>query len=158
MFVLARKLRSSAGECTGQVFQKAVLAFCERAGQPAEEYWYAFQVCCDKVKLAEGEDVVEWAVHMAEKQPVVTAPTPLDTKYALVGSIAWHLAGFRRPKPFWFPTDRLAGLLAVNVRTIYRIILLLEKNGVIRCVNSDYSFTKGKSREYAYIGPQPDAA
>src|SRR5262249_8210974 len=54
MFVLARRLRRLAGEAGVEAFQKAVVAFCERARQPAEDYWVAFQVCWGKVKLAEG--------------------------------------------------------------------------------------------------------
>jgi putative DNA primase/helicase len=156
MFVLARRLRSKlAGKWHEDLFQQAVVTFCERAQCPAEDYWYAFQSCWHKAKLAEGEDVVEWAVNMAKQQPVMVADSPLNEKYALVGSVAYHFGEFRKPKPFWFPVKELASLLKATERTVYRVIELLEQRKVIRCVNADYSFTKHRAKEFIYLGPGP---
>jgi hypothetical protein len=157
MFRLARRLRRylAGRSVLGRSFHSAVSAYCQRANQPEEEYWYAFLECWDKAKLAEGEDVVEWSLNMAKRQPAVAAPTPCEEKYALVGSVAYHLAEFRKPRPFWLPVKQIASLLNTHIRTVYRIINRLEADGVIRCVNPEYSYVDSVAREYVYTGPPP---
>jgi hypothetical protein len=44
----------------------------------------------------------------------------------------------------------------VHERTVYRIIELLERAGVVECVNESYSFTQRKrSKEYVFVGAPP---
>jgi hypothetical protein len=156
MFILARKLRLlvSGGAGRPDPFQAAVLAYCERLGQPAEDYWNTFRICWDKAKLAEGESVLDWAANMARERPYMPAG-PLREKYAFVASLAWHLADFRGTKPFWLPLRPIASLLKTNVMSVSRVIDLLEKDRIIRCVKEDYSYTKKKAKEYIFIGPPP---
>lgn len=156
MFVLARRLRSLlAGKTGGGAFEKAVQAYCKAANKNVEDYWFTFLVIWAKVKLAEGENILEWAVNRAVAQPVMLPATALNEKYALMASIAYHLADFRRPKPFWLSGKEIAPLLKMNERTVYRIITLLEQDKVIKCVMSDYSYKKGLAREYLYTGAPP---
>jgi hypothetical protein len=135
MFKLARELLGRLAEkYSVDAFLPIVAAFCERAGQPAEDYWICFQTCFPKVKLAAGEDPTEWALNMARKQPMMTPRHALDEKYALIGSVAHYLADLRKSKPFWFDAQDLARLLNTTQRTINRVIRLLEQDGIIQQV------------------------
>ncbi len=149
-FILARRLRRLADDRPEQ-FEKAVGEFCTRTGQDFDELWYAYLACWDKVKVCEGEDVFAWAAQMAERQPLQFDPA-LRPLYNRVGSVAWHLAGLTYPRPFWLPRERLAPLLGVSAQTACNVIGLLVKNGVLACVDPDYSFTQGKAKEYAFTG------
>jgi hypothetical protein len=73
--------------------------------------------------------------------------------YKAVASIAWHLAVFTGGKPFWLPRERLSSLLKTNAMNVSRVVSLLERYGVIQCVDASYSYTKGKAKEYVFKGP-----
>jgi hypothetical protein len=157
-FELARRLRSLSPTNPEQ-FEEAVRAFCERAGRPFEGFWYAFLDCWDKVRTAEGEDVFAWAAAEAERSPFPLTPCP-GPMYETVASIAYHLSRHTAPGPFFLPLKRLAPLLKVKYpktaseypMTVSRIISLLEKNGVIKCVDNNYSYVKRKAKEYRFVG------
>jgi hypothetical protein len=155
MFLLARKILSRlAGERNVDVeaFQESVLAFCERVGRSAEEYWECFQTCWSKVKLAEGEDLFQWALNMANKEPYMAPKTPLDRLFAQAASVMYHLGEFRKPKSFWITGTTLASLLKIEERRAYRLLDLLQTKEVIKCVNANYSFKKHIAREFVFIG------
>jgi hypothetical protein len=151
-FALARRLRKLA-DSRPERFEEAVRAFCRASGHDFEELWYAFLSCWDKVRLAEGDDVLTWALNAAKERP--SRPSPLlGETYGLVASIAFHLADQAGKEPFWLPRERLAGLLSCSPMTVSRIITLLEKNKVIECVRAEYSFTEGRAKEYRFVGGQ----
>jgi hypothetical protein len=74
-----------------------------------------------------------------------------------VASIAWHLSVVTVER-FWLPRHQLAALLKTRANTICDVVTLLERDGLIRCVDPDYSFTKGKAKEYLFTGPPPAVA
>jgi hypothetical protein len=150
-FHLARRLRQLSADHPEQ-FEPAVAAFCEQAGRPFEELWYAFLHCWPKVRTAEGDDVFAWAARRAVDQPYRPSPA-LGTMYGAVASIAWHLAELTGEKPFWLPRERLASLLNTNAMTVSRVVSLLERHQVVRCVDAGYSYTEGKAKEYVFAGP-----
>jgi putative DNA primase/helicase len=154
-FSLARRLRTLS-EDNPEQFEEAVRAFCLRSERPFEEFWYAFLDCWEKVRTAEGEDVLAWAAKEAKKSPYTPTPCP-GLLYATTASIAFHLSRHTNPEPFLLPVERLAALLEVKyAMTISRIINLLEKDGVIKCVDDNYNYVKGKAKEYIFTGGQPN--
>ena len=72
-------------------------------------------------KLEEGDDILNWAVRRARERPYSTSPCPGE-KYALVASIAYHLAERTRPRPFLLPCKRLAPLRGTSAMTVINII------------------------------------
>ncbi len=150
-FVLARRLRC-VWEGAPEVLEKAVNAFSEAAGYPAEECYLAFLDCWDKVRFREGDDVFAWAAQRAEAEPIQLdyCPTP---KYGFVASMAWHLANYQYPEPFWLPRERLAEVLGTDTSTASRIVSRLVEKGVIVCVREDYSWLGGEARakEYRFV-------
>jgi hypothetical protein len=147
-FQLARRLRTLSADHPEQ-FEQAAKAFCEKAGRPFEEFWYVFLHCWPKVKSAEGEDVFAWAAERATKEEFTPSPC-LGPMYKAVASIAWHLSQFTNVRPIWLPRERLALLLKTNAMTASRVVSLLERNGVLRCVDGNYSYTQGKAKEYVF--------
>ena len=107
-------------------------------------------VAWDKVTLPAGQDVLAWAKEMAERKPVKVARSPGHT-YSLLLSMAYHLSQFTSPKSFFLPVERLAALFQTNLMKISRAIDLMEMRKIIRCVDPNYSFTKKKAKEYAFI-------
>jgi len=150
-FILARRLRRLAGENPEQ-FEGAVALFCEKTGRPFEEFWYAFLVSWPKVRFGEGEDVLTWAYELGKEEPYTPAPC-LGRHYQTVASIAWHLARQAGGKPFWLPRVRIAAVLGVSANTVSDIVTLLEKNGVVKCVDPNYSYLGKKAKEYVFTGP-----
>jgi DNA-binding MarR family transcriptional regulator len=115
--------------------QQYAQAVCQRAGHSFLSY---------------SAEVPGQETRQAEEQPY--HPTPcLGEKHALVASFAYHLANYTRPEPFMLPVKRLASLLGVSAQTVSRIIDLLEKNEVIKCVKEDYSFTERRAKEYVFV-------
>jgi putative DNA primase/helicase len=150
-FQLARRLRVISRDHPEQ-FERSVIAYCEKAGRPFEEFWYVFLSCWPKVRSAEGEDVFAWAAERAKSEEFT--PTPcLGPMYKAVASIAWHLSQFTNGKPIWLPRERLANLLNTNAMTISRVVSLLERNGVLQCVDANYSYTQAKAKEYVFLDP-----
>src|SRR5262249_42595664 len=141
-FALARRLRTLADDHPEQ-FEAAVLAFCEKTGHDFEEMWYDFLACWEKVKIAEGIDILGWALARAKAEPYQAIPS-FGAKYALLASTAWHLAQHTHPAPFWLPCKRLGALLGCTPMTVSRVIDLLEKNNIIKCVNETYSFANNQ--------------
>lgn len=155
-FALARRLHQLTSDHPEQ-FKAAVQAYAERTGREVEPFWYAFLAVWDKVRTAEGDDVIEWAAKKAEDEPYTPYPC-LGAVYARVASIAWHLSRLRGEKPFWLPLPRLADLLKTNRMNLSRVVTLLGKYGVIRCVDAAYRFTpdkdgKTKARQFVFTGP-----
>lgn len=156
-FELARDLRELAKDHPDQ-FKPAVIVFCERTGRKFEEFWYMFLDCWPKVRTAKGQDVFAWAAEQAKAHPYFPVPN-LGPMYEMVASIAWHLSKYTGSAPFWLPRERLASLLMTNAMTITRIVKLLVANGVVKCENAEYSYTKKKAKEYVFVGrPLADAA
>jgi hypothetical protein len=153
-FNLARRLRNLSDERPEQ-FEYAVRAFCEHTGHDFEEFWYAFLASWSKVKVKEGDDVLTWAFEMAKvhPQPPSHCPAGNKGKYALVASIAFHLAQRTDPNPFLLPCKRLAFLLGTSAMTVSNIISLLKQNKVVVCVDENYEFTKKKAKEYRLARP-----
>jgi putative DNA primase/helicase len=149
-FALARRLRRLADD-RPERFEPAVAEFCKLSGRDMDELWYAYLSCWTKVRMAEGDDVFAWAAKMAEDEPLQFNPA-LRPLFDRVGSIAWHLAGLTYPDPFWLPRERLAPLLNVSAMTVSNIISLLVKEGVLACVDADYSYAAAKAKEYAFVG------
>ena len=156
-FRLARRLRTLSDDQPAQ-YEAAVRAFCEKTGQDYEEFWYGFILSWDKVKMAEGDDVLTWAANMAEAEPYPLSSC-LGPTHGRIASIAWHLSHHTAPGPFFLPVLRLRDLLGLkNAMTVSRVNELLEKDGIIKCINEDYSY-RGKDRkakEFRFTGPQPD--
>jgi hypothetical protein len=150
-FTLARRLRTIS-DSNPEQFEAAVGAFCETSGRPTEEFWYAFLACWDKVRMAEGDDVFAWAAEESKKFPYRPTPSP-GAKYAHVASMAYHLSRHTDPDRFFLPRVRLAELLGVTAQTISNIVNLMTKNGLIKCVDSEYSYRDGKAKEYRFVGP-----
>ncbi|QDV39310.1 phage NrS-1 polymerase family protein [Tautonia plasticadhaerens] len=156
-FLLARRLRTITGGL-GEPFERAVAAYCERAGRPVEEYWYAFLDCWPKVRTAEGDDIFAWAVREAAEHAFPLSNNP-GQMYRIVASIAWHLSRHTDPEPFYLPRKRITALLgAKSEMTVSRIVSLLVKDGIIRCVNEEFSYTKRKAKEYMFTGEPPEPA
>ncbi|MEW4570100.1 hypothetical protein AB1L88_19720 [Tautonia sp. JC769] len=152
-FRLARRLRTQSAD-TPEQFEGAVAAFCERTGREFEPFWYAVLDAWDKVKYAEGDDVFAWATEEAARSPYPVTPCP-GPRYQMVASIAYHLSRHTAGEPFWLPRERLAALLGFkHGMDISRVVSLLEKNGVIECVDASYSYRDGKAKEYVFIGDQ----
>jgi hypothetical protein len=149
-FQLARRLRRLSADRPEQ-FEQAVAAFCRRAGREFEAFWYVFLHCWPKVRSAEGDDIFAWAAGKASEQPYTPSPC-LGPMYKAVASIAWHLSEFTGG-PFWLPRERLASLLRTTAMTVSRVVGLLERYGVLRCVEGSYSYTQGKAKEYVFSGP-----
>ncbi len=152
-FQLARKLHSLSAQNPEQ-FEKAVVAFCQQAGKPFEEFWYAFLDCWQKVRFAEGDDIFSWASKQAQIDPYPLTYS-LGVSYAKLAAVAYHLSRHTKEKPFWLPRERLAETLNVSAKTVSRIINLLEKKSIIRCVNSDYSYTARRAKEYLFTAEIP---
>jgi hypothetical protein len=135
-FLLARRFRRL--DCDSpEPFEQAAAAYCERTDRPVEDFWLRFLVSWPRVRQAEGEDVFAWAAAEAERQPF--APARRTTRmYAAVASIAWHLAGHTGGR-FWLPRKRLAALLKTRPNTICDVVTLLVRDGLLRCVDPDYS-------------------
>jgi hypothetical protein len=148
-FQLARRLRTLSADHPEQ-FEQPAKTFCEKAGRPFEEFWYVFLHCWPKVKSAEGEDVFAWAAERATKEEYTPSPC-LGPMYKAVASIAWHLSQFTNGSPIWLPRERLASLLKTNAMTVSRVVSLLERNGILRCVDGNYSYTQGKAKEYVFV-------
>jgi hypothetical protein len=157
-FDLARRLRSITNHNPEQ-FEHAVAEFCCITDREFEDFWLEFLVVWDRVRTAADEDVFAWAMKSAEKEPYAVNPCYCPI-YGKMASIAWHLSRLRGQKPFWLPRPHLASLLNTNPMKISRLVELLQKGGVIRCVNSDYSYRKGaggkgKAKEYIFTGVIP---
>lgn len=153
MFILAKELHHLSAEefFSAQSMEPAVIAFCKRVDKPAEDYWYAFRAAWDKVKFGAGKDVLEWAANKARSEPVLPT-TPMRDKYVFVASFAWHLADLCKPKPIMLPLERIAALLNTSAKTVSNVIHSLKQDGIIRCVDEDYSFTKHRAKEYLFTG------
>lgn len=145
-FRLARKLHGLTAQNPEQ-FEKAVRAFCLNAGKPFEEFWYAFLDCWPKVRCADGDDIFSWALAKAQTDPYPLM-RPIGPSYATLASVAYHLSIHTDPKPFWLPRERLGEILNVDSTTVTRIVKLLERNAIIRCVNSDFSYVAHRAKEY----------
>ncbi|QDV35319.1 hypothetical protein ElP_32220 [Tautonia plasticadhaerens] len=79
--------------------------------------------------------------------------------YGVVASIAWHLSRHTAPGPFFLPRERIAELLgAEHAMTVTRIVNLLERDGIVRCVDAEFSYAKKKAKEYMFIGEPPEPA
>jgi hypothetical protein len=150
-FALARRLRALTTDNPEQ-FQEAVEHFCQVAGRPFEELWYDFLVCWPKVKSAEGDDVLGWAVARGKEEPYTPDPNP-GALYQAVASTAWHLSTLTGGKPFWLPREPLALLLNANAMAMSRVVTLLVRYGVLKCVEEQYSYREGKAKEYEFTGP-----
>jgi hypothetical protein len=149
-FKLARRLHVLA-DSNPEQFEQEVRGFCDQTGHDCEELRLAFLASWDKVRIAEGDDVLAWAFKQAKEKPYHPSPC-LSTKYALVASTAYHLADCTKPKPFYLPCERLAALLETSAMTVSNIIQLLKKNGVIKCVKEDYKYSAGVAKEYVFTG------
>ncbi len=154
-FVLARTLMTIS-KASPEPYRDAVFAFCERAGRPAEDLWYAFLDVWPRVELAEGEDALGLAVAQAEAEPLPPNPNR-GPDYDRVASIAYHLASANSPAPFFLPIPRLAKLIGKSATTASNILKILQADGVIRCVKAEYSFAEGRAREFAYVGYRCDS-
>ena len=167
-FRLARVLRRLADDHPEQ-FEQIVRAFCQKTGRSLEGpdwegFYYDFLVVFEKVKLAAGDDPVEWAVEEAERNPYPFPCSP-GVIYSAVASLSWHLSQMRRDKPFWLSQTLLANLYtkrmgkAVPARYISRAIHLLKRNNIIECVDEHYQKPgegkKPKAKKYVFIGPDP---
>lgn len=158
-FRLARKLRRLANSHAEQ-FQRAVFSFCEQTNRDDVKFWLDFLVAWEKVKTAEGEGPVEWALAMAKKEPYTPTQFLKSPLVDVIASMAWHLSRMRNGQPFWMSCTRLADLLNVHKTTISTAMTLLKQRKIILCVNEDYRFArkdglKPTCKEYVFTGPAP---
>ena len=151
-FKLARRLRKLTDNRPEQ-FEAAIKAFCEKTKRPFEAFWYDYIVVWDKVKSAEGDDVLGWAMAKAKEDPYTHISCSIGALYVTIASLSWQLSRLTGGKPFWLPRKRLGELYEVAAMTITRVVMLLEKNGIIKCVNASYKFTERKAKEYTFVGP-----
>jgi hypothetical protein len=154
-FALARRLRCFSEDHPEQ-FTEAVRAFAEKVGMHFEEVWYGFLTCWKLVRLPEGEDPLLLATQRAEAHPFELADSPGD-HYTRVASLAFHLSLLMAPRPFWLPVENIAAWLEISAMTVSRILVLLKKNGIIKCVNPNYSYKGKKCKEYVFTAGAPDS-
>jgi putative DNA primase/helicase len=147
-FTLARSVRAFSESCPTS-HREVVETFCARSGHDLEELWYAFLDSWDRVKNP--QNVLTWAGEKAKAEPYALKKT-LGDKYSLVASIAWHLSNRGGASDFWLPGERLAPLVGVSAQTVYRIVDLLIQQGVIKCVDENYSYANGKAKTYRFLG------
>jgi hypothetical protein len=150
-FRLARKLKS-VWQGEPEALEDAVKVFCEKANRPFEDFYITFLDVWDKVRFAEGEDVFEWAVGEAEREPLALNYCPTGN-YRFVASLAWYLAQCTYPEPFWLPRERIAARLGTVPSTVTHIVNRLIKKDIIVCCNEEYSFRgkESKAKEYLFI-------
>lgn len=160
-FALARRLRTLADD-KPQQFGSAVRLYCELTGRPTEgvawgDFYYDYLVAWEKVRWKEGETSLIRARALARQQPY-TLPCsvePLDELTVDIAGLAWHLSKQKGNKPFQLTRELLAELYGVSPMSISRRVGYLAKNGIVLCVDADYSYTKKKAKDYKFVGPEP---
>lgn len=155
-FALARRLRAISAVNPEQ-FEAAAMAFCGVSGHDPEEFFTDFLIGFEKVRVVEGDGGLVRAFELAKRTPYPLIPCP-GPVYAQVGSVAYHLGLATAPDPFWLPQPQLATLIGTYPRKVSRAITLLEKKGVIKCVDENYSFREKRAKSYMFIGDQPAVA
>src|SRR5262249_37313605 len=119
-FVLARKLKGiSPGDPTR--FEPAVAHFCELAGRSFDEFYISFLRIWNRVRQADGEDILAWAHAKAIREPY-PLPVRLTPMAQIVCSMAWHLSVMQGNSPFFLPRPKLAELLDATPQTISNIV------------------------------------
>ena len=155
-FELARRLQG-LGPATPEQHREAVRLYCDLTGTPFLDFWSDFIDDWPKVRFpATGEDAFAWAAQRAEREPVSMPREPPAQEYGFVGSMAWHLACRNPTESFFLPTPRLAKLLGCRGTTISNILKWLKANGVIECVDENYSWGRGKGKCKLYCIAQPE--
>jgi hypothetical protein len=152
VFELCRRLRRLADDPAA--VEGAVEAYCRLTGHDFAIFLAEFTAAWPKIFQAAGEDVVEWSVFEADAHPYGQLPRPPEKfpHYARLASIAWHLARAMSPKPIFLPQNKLAQILGVSQRHVSTLIGLLVTDGVLECVDENYSFAgKAKAKAYRFV-------
>src|SRR5262249_39572284 len=142
-FELARRLIGRVGG-EPKEYRQSIKVWCGRLGISYLDFSAEFERSWPLIKFPDLEgDGFEWAVAEAKRRLFPMPEEPVDPAYALVGSVAVHLAIRQRPHPFLLPICKIIGLLNVNKNTASDIRKWLVKTGVIVCVDERYWHGKG---------------
>jgi hypothetical protein len=154
-FELARRLKAVPGaEPMG--LEPVVLEFCRMMGLPPAEGFGEFVGCWERVRNPEGQDAWDDAVGLARVGPLRMIPSPGET-YRVEAAVCYCLSAIRDGGPFPLPLGRLAKSFGYSVQTASNVVRSLTVARVIRCVDPDYSYTRGKAREFRFLARVDDA-
>ena len=145
-FELARVLRLTA-ETRPERFEAVIRQWCNAAGVDGEETYYSFLDVWDHVICPAGQDAFDVAARNATAKPLILKHD-LGERYRLLASFAVYIDATADGEPIQLPRERLAAWLGVSARTVTSMVRLLERDGIVQCVDPSWSYEEGRAKTY----------
>lgn len=146
---IARRVKGLGGEL--DEYKDVIEDYSIKIGNRFLDVWSEVERFWSMIRFPDsGRDGFEWAAEEAEANPIPMPSKPPASEYAIIGSIAWHLACGNPDEPFLLPVKRIAQLCDCNRKTASNIIKWLKRVKVIVCVDESYHYGNGKGRGKKY--------
>jgi hypothetical protein len=148
-FELVRVLKALPGEGPFG-WERVALQYFSLMGLNPAEAWGRFVDCWDKVEHPTALDGWDAAARLAELGPAEFTPSPGLT-YIGLARACFHLSMAKKGGRFPVPVSRVARILGISERAATNAIRALVRAGVLECVDEEYSFTKGRAKEFRFL-------
>jgi hypothetical protein len=94
-----------------------------------------------------GDDALTIAAQRAKAKPLSLS---LSGPLTLLVSLAFYLQSLHPGQPIYLPRRRVAALLGLEHQQVSRLVRTMETLDLLRLVDGDSSFTKGKAKTYFF--------
>ena len=115
-----------------------------------DDAWVEFLYAWDKVRVPEGEGLLEVAAGQAKVEPIVPADD-LGPDFQTLASVAYHLQRLKGDEPIFLPVRTVGGLLGKTAEHASRLVHLLVRQELIEPVDFDYSYVDRKAKTYRFL-------